>query len=57
MSKEWAIFKTNHMYPESERFYDKLSQNNNKILDRWLYDKSIKSKSTKRAEDYRIFIL
>ena len=44
MSEEWTIFKTNPIYPESERFYDKLSQKNKKVLDNWLYEKSIKSK-------------
>ena len=47
--KEWLIFKSNQKNPESEILYNKLSPKNKRVLDVWLYEKSIRSKSEKRA--------
>lgn len=48
-NKAWLIFKSNRVVPESETTYDKLSVKNKKVLDSWLHEKSILSKSEKRA--------
>lgn len=45
----WIIFKSNHHKPESETAYNKLSQKNKDKLNEWLNEKSILSKSEKRA--------
>ena len=55
--KEWIIFKSNPKKPESEIVYNILSLNNKKTLDNWLYEKSIKSKSEKRAGNRKRTIL
>ena len=47
--KEWTIFKSNRQNPESEIAYNSLSERNKTALNNWLYERSIKSKSEKRA--------
>lgn len=54
---EWIIYKSNRHNPESEKDYKKLSKKNKDFLNKWLGEKSIYSKSKKRAGNRRRAII
>lgn len=54
---EWMVYKSNHKKPETEIDYNKLSSKNKVVLEKWLNEKSIKSKGKKRADCRRRAII
>lgn len=54
---EWLVFKSNRNKPNTEKYYKKLSPKNKENLKSWLHEKSILSKSPKRADSRRRTII